>query len=287
MTTAARQVHQLHVLRDSKEANLFDLFAVLSREPQNFTRSSRTTVTRGVYTVEFGAIEIPVNLATVAGLGPGVLSQVPHACFAHRTAERNREVLAIRTHVRFLQNHASLLECFFAIKHERFLFAREIHRKDLAGTAKHDGLAIRAPSAPSRIFDNLRFVRTVNTDSPQIPLFWVVCIIFRNPASLATVKKHLRAIRSNAREPVHIVALGKRTGVRSVRIHNPNIVERIRTARRPDNSPFELTLQGIESLLFFRSRIHRCTHRSALCSKSRCGQKANRRNQHKLFHNHT
>ena len=195
-------------------------------------------------------------------------------------------MLAIRTHIRFLQNHASLIERLLAIEHERFFFARKVHRKDLACTAKHNGLAIRAPGAPRGVFDNLRLVSAVNADSPQVPLFREVGIVFRNPAALAAVEKNLRTIRGNTREPVHIIALGQRTGIRPVSIHNPNIVERIRTARRPDNRPFELSLQGIESLLFFRSRVNRRTHGSALCSKSRYGQKANCGNQCKLFHNH-
>ena len=195
-------------------------------------------------------------------------------------------MLAIRAHVRLLQNHARLLECLFAIEHERFLFACEVHRKDLARTAEHNGLAIRPPRAPSRVFDKLRLVRAINPDSPQVPLFGVVRIVFRHPAALAAVKQHLRTIRCNTREPIHIIALGKRTSVRPVRIHNPDIMKRINAACRPDNRPFELAFQRIESLLFFGSRIDRSAHRSTLCCKRRNGQKANRRNQRKLFHIH-
>ena len=286
MTATSRQIHQLHVLRDSKEADLFHLLAVFGSEPQDFARSSRSAVARRIHAVKLGAVKIPVNLATITGLRPHVLRQVPYARFTHRTTQRNRQMLTVRAHVRFLQNHAGLFESLFAIEHERFLFAGEVHRKDLACAAEHNRLAIRAPRAPRRVFDNLRFVRTVNTDSPQVPFFRVVRIVFRHPSALAAVKEHLRAIWSHTREPIHIIALGKRTGIRPVRIHNPDIMERINTACRPDNRPFELAFQRIESLLFFGSRIDRSAHRSTLCCKRRNGQKANRRNQRKLFHIH-
>ena len=267
VAAAARQVHQLYVLRNAKEADLLDLLAVFRREPEDFARSSGTAVTRRIHSINLATVKIPVNLATVTGLGPGILFQIPHARFAHGTAKRNRDMLAIGAHVRFLQNHATLVEGLFAIQHQLFRLACEVHRKDLPRTAKHDGLAIGSPGSPCGVVDDLAGVLARNIDHPEVPLFGVVRVVFRNPAALAAVKQHRRAIRRNTREPVHIVAARERTGIAAIGVHDPDVMMRICTARRPDNRPLKFALESRKRFLLIGGRVDGGTRRRPLFSK--------------------
>ena len=194
-------------------------------------------------------------------------------------------MLAVGAHVRFLQNHAGLVESLFAIEHERFGLAREVHRKHLPCAAKYNRLAIGPPGAPCGVVHHLARVLARDIDHPQVPLFGIVRVVFRNPAALAAIKKHRRTIRRDSREPVHVVATRKRTGIAAVGVHNPDIVMRIRATRRPDNGPFELALEGRKCLLLVGSRINSGTRRSSLLGKNRShGKCRTSANLHKLFH---
>ena len=69
-------------------------------------------------------------------------------------------MLAVGAHVRFLQNHAGLIESLFAVENHLFGLRSEVHRKDLACAAKHDRLSVGPPSAPRGVVHHLAGIFT-------------------------------------------------------------------------------------------------------------------------------
>ena len=210
-------------------------------------------VAAGMHPVDFVTRWRPVDLAALAGTGPGLVLEIPDPGFPLGPAQCDGEVSTILRQFGLLQQRSVEVRHLSAVDQHALLATGEratVHR----GRAHIDDLVAGDPAAPARVVHDLGFFLAVWSDGEDVPLAIRVRVPFIDPTLLAAREENARAVRRKAWEPVDRVTLGDGVNVRAIGVHYEEVV--VAEARTgPDNLSIRLATDRGHRLFLGRAGL--------------------------------